>query len=47
MAAMTDNMAMLDVIDDSLREFKKTYSQLKNPSKVKAKKTKSKKEELK
>jgi hypothetical protein len=26
MAAMTDNMAMLDVIDDSLREFKKTYS---------------------
>jgi len=32
MTALTDNMCMLDVIDDSLREFKRTYNQLKkNP----------------
>jgi len=30
MMALTDNMSMLDVIDDSLREFKRTYNHLKN-----------------
>jgi hypothetical protein len=29
MTALSDNMFMLDVIDDSLREFKKAYNNLK------------------
>lgn len=45
MMALTDNMSMLDVIDDSLREFKRTYNHLKNVPKQKAKKVK--KEEVK
>jgi len=40
LVALTDNMCMLDVIDDSLREFKKTYSQLKKAPKQKVKKVK-------
>ena len=40
MVALSDNMFMLDVIDDSLREFKKAYNQLKSAPKKKVKKVK-------
>jgi hypothetical protein len=45
MVALSDNMFMLDVIDDSLREFKKAYSQLKSAPKKKVKKEEKKQEE--
>ena len=46
MTTLSDNMCMLDMIDDSLREFKRTYHQLKKgPVKVKAKPEEVKAEE--
>ena len=45
MTALSDNMSMLDMIDDSLREFKRTYTQLKKGKKMTQKKEEVKVEE--